>query len=202
MSDQPTVFVVDDDYTVRDALGLFLETSGLRVKTYSSAREFLDDYQASQTGCLVLDIRMPGMSGLELQNYLLDNQIGIPIIFLTGHGDVPQSAQAFKAGAVDFIEKPFEEKQLLLCIQEAISRDRQNRKVRTRDQEIIRRFARLTPREKEVMRYVVSGQSNKEIARLLAISHRTIDVHRARIMEKMHAKSLPDLVTMAAFCDL
>ncbi len=201
MSVEPIVFLVDDDPAVRDALGLFLETSGLSVKCYASAQAFLDDNQASRPGCLVLDIRMPGMSGLELQDTLRTKQLEIPIIFLSGHGDVPQSARAFKGGAVDFIEKPFDETQLLDRIRNAIQLDLDKRAKHAQMHDVNVRFARLTPREKEVMRHVVAGLSNKEIARLLAISHRTVDVHRARIMEKMEAKSLPDLVLIAVDCN-
>lgn len=202
MKYESTVFLVDDDPSVRDAIGLFLESIGLVVKTYSSAQAFLDNYRPEWPGCMVLDISMPGISGLELQELLLERCIDIPIIFLTGHGDVPQSAKAFKAGAIDFIEKPFNDEQLLDRIREAIQIDVQNRDKKARHGEILVRFAQLTPREQQVMKYVVVGNSNKEIARELEISHRTIDIHRARIMEKMNAKSLADLVLMAAPCGL
>lgn len=196
----PTVFVVDDEYAVRDALKLFLESSGLSVKTYDSARAFLEGYRPQWPGCLVLDIRMPGMSGLELQQALKDRQISIPIIFLTGHGDVPMAAKAFRSGAVDFIEKPFHDQELLERIQEALRRDARARSHQAWEREARERYAQLTPREKEVMARVAAGRSNKEIARELEVSHRTIDVHRARVMEKMGARSLPELVNMAVAC--
>lgn len=201
MNDGPTVFLVDDDASVRDALGLFLETVGLTVKSYPSAQHFLDDYQTNWPGCLLLDISMPGMSGLALQEVLIERGIEIPIIFLTGHGDVPQSAKAFKAGAFDFIEKPFNDEQLLARIHDAFEIDAENSKQQTKNTDICNRFARLTPREQQVMQHVVAGLSNKEIARELGISHRTIDIHRARLMEKMEAKSLADLITMSANCE-
>ena len=202
MQHNPTVFLVDDDSAVRDALSLFLESSGLAVKTYASAYEFLKDYQTDWPGCMVLDIRMPGMSGLELQKALLRSHIDIPIIFLTGHGDVPMSVKALKSGAVDFIEKPFNDEQLLDSIHEAIIRDADLRAQKTQNKRVKERYSYLTPREKEVMELVVLGKSSKEIGKDLDISHRTIDVHRARIMEKMEAKSLPELVNMAHACGI
>ena len=200
MNREATVFLVDDDPTVRDALGLFLESAGMSVKTYASAQGFLEEYRNEWPGCLVLDIRMPGMTGLELQDNLQARNIEIPIIFLTGHGDVPMSVKALKAGAVDFIQKPFNDQVLLTCIHGAIKKDSMSRTNQARIDEIRRRYCHLTPREKEVMRLVASGHSNKEIARHLHISHRTIDVHRARLMEKMAANSLPELVYMASKC--
>jgi two-component system, LuxR family, response regulator FixJ len=202
MNREPTVFLVDDDPTVRDALGLFLESAGMAVKPYASAQDFLAEYRTEWPGCVVLDIRMPGMTGLELQDFLKARNIKIPIIFLTGHGDVPMSVKAFKAGAVDFIEKPFNDHVLLARIREAIEQDSQTRTNQTRIDEVRRRYVQLTPREKEVMRLVACGHSNKKIARQLDISHRTIDVHRARLMEKMQAHSLSELVNMAAICDV
>lgn len=198
MTYEPAVFLVDDDASVRDAVGLLLEALGLAVKTYSSAQAFLDSYESDWSGCMVLDITMPGMSGLRLQEELINRQIEIPIIFLTGHGDVRQSAKAFKAGAIDFLEKPFKDEELLERIREAIEIDTYNRDQKARVLAIKSRFLRLTPREQQVMLHVISGKSNKEIARELEISHRTIDIHRARIMEKMNAKSLAELITMAA----
>jgi two-component system response regulator FixJ len=200
MNREPIVFLVDDDPTVRDALGLFLESTGMTVKLYASAPEFLEKYRDEWPGWVVLDIRMPGMTGLELQDILQARNIKIPIIFLTGHGDVPMSVKALKAGAVDFIEKPFNDRVLLTRIREAIEQDSQTRTNQARIDEIRRRYVHLTRREKEVMRLVACGYSNKEIARQLEISRRTIDVHRARLMEKMQAHSLPELVNMAAIC--
>jgi two-component system response regulator FixJ len=202
MNREPTVFLVDDDPAVRDSLGLFLESTGMTVKPYASAEDFLEEYRIEWPGCVVLDIRMPGMTGLELQDILQARNIKIPIIFLTGHGDVPMSVKAFKAGAVDFIEKPFNDHVLLTRIREAIEQDSQTRTNQARIDEVRRRYVHLTRREKEVMRLVACGHSNKEIAKQLDISHRTIDVHRARLMEKMQAHSLPELVNMAAICDV
>ncbi len=198
MNSGPTIFLVDDDASVRDAVGLFLESLGMTVKVYSSAQVFLDSYRSEWPGCMVLDISMPGMTGLELQEVLQKRSIELPIIFLTGQGNIPQSAKAFKAGAVDFIEKPFNDKQLLERIQEAIAIDSQNRQQKEKQSEILEHYSRLTSREREVMGHVVDGLSNKEIARELEISHRTIDIHRARIMEKMGAHSLADLVRMTS----
>lgn len=202
LSTKSTVFLVDDDPTVRDALGLFLESSDLSVRAYPSAQAFLDDYRPEYPGCLVLDIRMPGMSGMELQQSLLNRNIAIPIIFLTGHGDIPMSVKALKAGAVDFIEKPFNAEVLLARIREALEKDAQTREFNAYKARILACYTQLTRREREVMRFVIAGSSNKEIAKALAISHRTIDVHRSRIMAKMGAGSLPDLVNMATLCDL
>lgn len=197
-----TVFLVDDDPTVRDALGLFLESSDLSVKAYPSAQAFLKDYRPEYPGCLVLDIRMPGMSGMELQQSLLNRNIAIPIIFLTGHGDIPLSVKALKAGAVDFIEKPFNADVLLARIREALKKDAQTRELNANKARILTCYEHLTRREREVMKFVIAGSSNKEIAKALDISHRTIDVHRSRIMAKMEANSLPDLVNMATLCEL
>ena len=201
-SRESTVFLVDDDPTVRDALGLFLESSDLSVSVYPSAQAFLEDYRPEYPGCLVLDIRMPGMSGMELQQVLLKKNIAIPIIFLTGHGDIPMSVKALKAGAIDFIEKPFNADVLLTRIREAIEKDLQTRAFNARKARILSCYEQLTRREREVMKFVIAGSSNKEIAKSLNISHRTIDVHRSRIMAKMEANSLPDLVNMASLCNL
>ena len=199
---QPIVHVVDDDPGVRGALALLLESNGLRVRCHPSAEAFLESYDAAEPGCLVLDVRMPAMSGLELQHELKRREIPIPIIFLSGHADVPMAARAFRAGAVDFLEKPFDAGELMSRIQDALDRDR-----RMREEALQRRHARacyerLTPREREVMALVVEGKSNKEIARLLDVSHRTIDVHRARVMEKMGVRTLPQLVDKAVLCGL
>ena len=202
MSQEPTVFLVDDDATVRDALGLFLEASDLVVRAYASAQEFLRHYQPDWPGCMVLDIRMPGMTGLELQKVLKRRRIEIPIIFLTGHGDIPMSVKALKAGAVDFIEKPFKDAVLLDRIREAIAIDVHRRRIAAQKMQITHRLAQLTCREKQVLVYVISGLSNKEIAKKLHVSHRTIDVHRARIMTKMEASSLPELINLTTMCDI
>jgi two-component system response regulator FixJ len=202
MNPQPMVFLVDDDEAVRDSLSLSLEMAGLAVTGYASAQAFLDSYDPAQPGCLVLDVRMPDMSGLELQEVLTARRTKIPIIFITGHGDVPMSVKAVKAGAVDFLEKPFKKEILLERIQEALAQDLQARRAEAEKRLVLSRFAHLTPREQEVMALVIVGKSNKEIARELAISPRTVETHRARIMEKMEADSLPDLVTLAALCGI
>jgi len=205
MSDQtedlePVVHVVDDEPDVRDALSLFLESSGYTVRCHESAQDFLNDYRPEDPGCLILDLRMPGMDGLALQQELARRQIEIPVIFLSAHGDVPMASRAFKAGAVDFLEKPFNDEVLLSRVREALERDRRSRDRMVWEAAIRERFSRLTPREQEVMARVVQGMSNKEIARALGVSHRTIDVHRARVMEKMGARTLPELVTMGVLC--
>ena len=202
MTDRPIVFVIDDEASVRDALALFLESEGLSVKTYDSARSFLGEYQSNFHGCMIVDIRMPGMSGLELQQTLNEQGVDLPVIFLTGHGDVPMSAKAFKAGAMDFIEKPFSDEDLLASIRDAIAKDRALRQLRLQGRRIVKRYSQLTPREKQVMQGVVAGKPNKVIARELGVSPRTIDIHRSRVMLKMGAQTLPDLVTMAAAAKL
>lgn len=201
MADRPIVFVVDDDPGVRDALSLFLAASGYPVRDFPSARAFLDEYDPKLPGCLILDMRMPGMNGLELQEEMRCRGYTIPIIFLSAHGDVPIASRAFRAGAVDFLEKPFNDQTLLRRIQASVELDLKSRAQARWESTVRERFALLTAREREVMRGVIQGLSNKEIARELAVSHRTIDVHRARAMEKMGAHSLPELVTMATVCD-
>jgi len=193
---EPTVFIVDDDEAVRDSLRLLMRSVGLAAECFASATEFLDAYDAERPGCLVLDVRMPGMSGIDLQARLSEKHSLLPIIFITGHGDVPMAVHALQAGAVDFIQKPFSEQALLDRIQATLERDRANRDLLGRREEIRRRAAGLTPREREVMRRVAAGDANKVIAIDLGISERTVEVHRARVMEKMGAESLPHLVRM------
>ncbi len=190
------VYIVDDESAVRDSLGLFISSMGLSVKSYISAEDFLNNYSPELPGCLILDVRMPGMSGLDLQQEILKKQITLPIIFISGHAEIPDSAKAFRAGAIDFLEKPFDNALLMERIFEAISKDIADRKQRLVQSEIQRRINRLTDREKEVLQLIVGNHSNKEVARILDISHRTIDVHRARIMEKMEAESLTELLTL------
>ena len=196
---KPTVFLVDDDDAVRYAVSMLLDSAGLQVRCFDSAQRFLDEYDAT-AGCLVLDVAMPGMTGLELQEELNKSGIRIPIIFITGHGDVPMSVRAIKQGAVDFVEKPADDDELLEKIQQAIKLDRELRGEDAQRSEVVDRFNRLTPREQQVMAEVAAGNSNKEIAINLDISHRTIEIHRARVMEKMAAESLPDLIRMALVC--
>lgn len=194
---KPTVFVVDDDPGVLDSLAFLLRSVGLEAVTYASANEFLSDYDPDRAGCLVLDVRMPGMSGLELQERLEARGSLLPIIFLTAHGDVPMAVQALKAGAADFVQKPFRDQELIDKIQLALEENERLRKDFGRQDEILARMATLTPREKEVMGLVVDGKANKVIANDLGLSQRTVEIHRARVMEKMGAGSVAELVRMA-----
>jgi FixJ family two-component response regulator len=197
MDTTPTVFLVDDDQAVRGALELLMETAQLRAEIFASAEDFLSVCDPSRPGCLVLDIRMPGMSGIKLQDELVARGIILPVIFLTGHGNVPMSARAFRSGAIDFMEKPFDESMLLERIYEAIRHDRSNRDALIRQAIAEARLAALTPREQEVMWLVVAGKANKEIAAELDLSHRTVETHRGHIMEKTGANSLADLIELA-----
>ncbi len=197
MKVQPTAFIVDDDDSVRRALQRLARSVGLNVEMFSSAQEFLDSYDSSRPGCLVLDVRMPGLSGLDLQDELNVRGITIPIVFISGHGDVPMSVRAMKAGAVDFISKPFNDQALLDAIQHALAKDRRSRDEHAERSEILRRIERLTPREREVFALVVAGKLNKQIALQLGTSEKTVKVHRARVMDKMQAESLADLVLLA-----
>lgn len=198
MSDQtPTVFIVDDDPSVRKALKRLIESVGLEVETLASAQEFLDHEQPDKPSCLVLDVRMPGLSGLDLQDELAARGLNMPIIFITGYGNIPMGVRAMKAGAVDFIEKPFDDQALLDAIHQAIEQDRKARLEQAEIKEILRRVGLLTHRERQVFALVVTGIFNKQIAFELGTSEKTIKVHRARIMQKMQAKSLADLVRLA-----
>ena len=191
------MFLIDDDHAVRDALELLLESAQLKTESYTRAGAFLDACDPDRPGCLVLDIRMPGMSGIELQEALAAKGIAIPVIFLTGHGNVPMSARAFRKGAVDFIEKPFDGRVLLERIQEAIRLDRSQRETGTRQAEAGARLASLSPREHEVMLLIVAGKVNKEIAAELNLSHRTVEIHRSRVLEKTGAHTQTDLIEIA-----
>lgn len=191
-----TVFVVDDDDAMRNSLEWLIETEGHRVETFGSAQAFLDAYYPGRSGCLLLDVRMPGMSGLELQEHLRQQQIRIPVVIITGHGDVPMAVKAMKAGALDFIEKPFDDDTLLATIQRALEIDASQRLQQAGRAEYATRLAQLTPREHEVMLMVTDGKSNKEIANELGVSAKTVEAHRARVMEKMEAHSLAELVRM------
>ncbi len=194
---QPTVFLVDDDPAIRGSLTLSLATAGLTVESYASAQDFLAAYTPERPGCLVLDVRMPEITGLELQALLTARGIRIPIIFISAHGDIPMSVKAIKAGALDFLEKPFRRAALLERIQEALAQDAAAREEKAKRAAVTARAARLTAREQEVLAQVVAGRSNKEIARQLNVSHRTVETYRMRIMEKLDADSLPDLVAKA-----
>jgi FixJ family two-component response regulator len=195
-SDDPVVFVVDDDHRVREALTSLIESVGLRVVVYGSAAEFLEAEKPDAPACLVLDLQLPGASGLELQRQLADGS-GPPIVFITGHGDIPSSVRAMKAGAIEFLPKPFAEQELLQAIDAALTADRAGRRERAELAELRKHYARLTPREKEVLPFVVAGLANKQTAAELGTSEITIGVHRGQIMRKMGARSLAELVRMA-----
>lgn len=197
MNAEPTVFVVDDDQAMRNSLKWLIESIGMQVRTYSSADEFLSSYYPGQAGCLLLDVRMPGMSGLELQAHLARRESRLPVIIITGHGDVAMAVKAMKAGAVDFIEKPFHDEELLSSIRNALDFDEKQRSLQSQRAEIAARLAELTPREHEVMEMVTDGAANKEIAAALGVSAKTVEAHRARVMDKMRATSLAELVRMA-----
>jgi FixJ family two-component response regulator len=195
-SDSPIVFVVDDDYRVREALSSLLASVGLEVAVFGSAQEFLESEKPDSPACLVLDLELPDTSGLELQRELATGDAP-PIIFITGHGDVPSSVRAMKAGAIEFLSKPFGEQELLQAIDAAITLDRKARQERSELSELQRHYALLTPRERQVLPFVVSGLANKQTAGELGTSEITIGVHRGQIMRKMAARSLAELVRMA-----
>jgi FixJ family two-component response regulator len=192
----PTIYVVDDDDGMRRALDTLLGTVGYKTAVFSRPSEFLVNYKLDAPGCLVLDIRMPGMSGLELQQHL--NRMGsmLPVIFITGHGDVPMAVQAMKEGAFEFIQKPFRDQDLLHRINHALKQDAENRNMVARRVEVLHRLESLTPRERQVMDFVVDGAANKVIAIDLELSERTVEIHRAKVMEKMGARSVAHLVKL------
>ncbi len=192
----PTVFIVDDDAAIRIAMSALMESVNLNHEIFASADEFLDKVTDQRPGCLVLDIRMPGLGGLELQEELIKRNNTVPIIFITGHGDVPMAVEAMQKGAVDFIQKPFRDQELLDRIREALETDEQRRQAQRQHTEVVLRLERLTKREREVFDLVVTGKPNKVIAYELGVSQRTVEIHRARVMEKMQARSLADLVKM------
>lgn len=197
MTSQATVHVVDDDLAIREALVLLLESAGHPARAHADAVQFLAVLDPSQPGCVVADVRMPGMSGLDLQTHLKDNRIDLPVIIITGHGDVAMAVRALKEGAIDFIEKPFDEDVLLRSVGQALDKGTRAFRERQALADIQERVAELTPREREVMNLVVQGLPNKAVAAELAISVRTVEIHRARVMEKMEAGSLSELVRMA-----
>lgn len=196
MNNEPTVYVVDDDAAVRNSLRFLIESAGFRVTTFANAREFLSGYDSDVPGCLVLDVRLPGSSGLDLQQQLVAEGIGVPVIIVTGHGDVPIAVRAMRTGALDFIEKPYDDQVLLDRIRHAVELDIRNRRDRAERQDILSRVALLTPREREVLEGVVSGSANKQIAGDLGISTKTVEAHRAHVMEKMRVESLAELVRL------
>jgi FixJ family two-component response regulator len=196
MSSEPTVFVVDDDSAVRGAISRLLKSVGLKPVTYGSAQEFLDDYDRSTRGCLVLDVRMPGMGGLDLQQSLADKKVDIPIVIITGHADVPMAVRALQMGAVNFIEKPFSDQLLLDSIQQAIKKDADRRRDQARRTEIEELIAQLTPREREVMDMVIAGKTNKSIALDLRLSKKTVEFHRGNVMKKMNVDSVVELIRL------
>jgi len=193
---EPVVWVVDDDEAMRSSLKWLIESVGMRVESFDSADAFLRDHYPGRFGCLLLDVRMPGMSGLDLLEYLERERMMPPTIIITGHGDVPMAVRAMKAGAVDFIEKPFNDETLLDAIRHALAKEEKRRVTSAQVAEYAERVEHLTPRELEVMKMVTDGRSNKEIANALGVSAKTIEAHRARVMEKMHARSLAELVRM------
>ncbi len=195
---QPVVYVVDDDASVRRSLMNLLRSVGFHVEGFTAAQGYLDSPQADAPGCLVLDVRLPGMSGLDLQREMARIKAPRPIVFITGHGDIPMAVQAIKGGAVEFLTKPFREQDLLDAIQRAIDLDRHMRRARADLSDLQQRFESLSPREREVLARVVAGLPNKQIAADLGVTEATVKVHRGQVMEKMRAASVADLVTMNA----
>jgi len=197
METDAIVFVVDDDAPTRESIRNLIRSVGIRVELFSSAQEFLESNRPEKPSCLVLDVRLPGLSGLDLQKRTTEAGMEIPIIFITGYGDIPMTVRAMKAGAVEFLSKPFRDQDLIDAIQLALERDRKARDQRASLEELRNRFARLTPREREVMARVVAGRLNKQVGAQLGMSETTVKIHRHQVMEKMGAGSLPELVRMA-----
>jgi len=197
MTQSATIFIVDDDEAVRESLALLLEASGYRVAAYASGAAFLAALKRGAEGCLLVDVRMPGIGGLEVQEELARRDSAVPAIVMTGHGDVPLAVRAMRAGAADFIEKPFSDETILASIERALRQGEAQRQDRARNAEVLAHAERLTEREREVLDELVAGHPNKVIAHHLSISPRTVEIHRARVMEKMQARSLSELVRMA-----
>jgi len=196
MNEQSTVFIVDDDEAVRDSLSWLMQSVGLNTETFPSAGAFLQGFGEDRPGCLLLDIRMPGMSGLELQSVLQEQGFRLPLVVISGHADVPMAVRALKAGAFDFIQKPFNDQLLLDTVQRAIKQDREQRESHAQVETWRSRLGTLTPREHEVLELVVAGASNKQISSELGVSLKTVEAHRARVMDKLKAESLSQLVRM------
>ncbi|HUP97499.1 MAG TPA: response regulator [Usitatibacter sp.] len=190
----PTVYVVDDDGSTRELLQWLMQRNGLAVEAFADARAFLEAYRPGDPGCLVLDLNMPGMSGLELQRYLKEQGVGVPVLFLSGRADIPRAVQAVRAGAIDFIEKPFDYKRVVELVRDCLERDRAERERGERRRVVAERLGQLTQREREVLDLVVAGRMNREIAEALDISIKTVEAHRARLMEKLEVGSVAELV--------
>lgn len=198
---QEMVFIVDDDAAVRDSLGFLLKSVGIESLSFSSGDEFLEAYKPDWEGCILLDIRMPGISGMEVQRRLVEQDCTLPIIFITGHGDIPMAVEAMHLGAHDFVQKPFHDQELLDRIQAALSDRREKQDEAEQKRTIQQRYHTLTPRETEVMAAVAKGHANKVIAMDLELSQRTVEIHRARVMEKMQVRSLAELVKLAVMLE-
>jgi FixJ family two-component response regulator len=196
MSSEQTAYIIDDDEAVRDAIGMYLETVGISHALFPLATDFLEAFNDELTGCLVLDVRMPGMTGLELQTALNERESRLPIIFITGHGDVPMAVEAMRAGAFDFIRKPFAEEELVGRINEAFGTEAKDREAHDSETDLLQKLDSLSPREREVFIRVADGQANKFVAIELGISERTVEIHRAQVMRKMGARTLAQLVRM------
>jgi two-component system response regulator FixJ len=194
----PTVFVVDDEEPVGDSIAMLLRTVGLAARVFRDPRRFLEEYRAEQPGCLLLDVRMPQLGGLEVQQELIRRHATLPVIFITGHGDVPMAVQAMRAGAVDFLQKPFNDDELIRRVQKALEQDAREREMLGRREEIERRWAELTPRERDIARRIADGAANKVVAAELDISVRTVELHRARILQKMGVRAVAQLAQVLA----
>ena len=194
---KPTVFIIDDDASVCKSLSRLLRAAGHETETFTSAEQFLKREHDQGVGCIILDVRMPGLSGMDLQDDLNKADCSMPIIFITGHGNIPMSVQAMKKGAVDFLTKPFDDEELLQAVESALEKDRKAKAERAEVHDILKRMERLTPREYEILRYVVTGMMNKKIAANLGIAEKTVKVHRGRIIKKLRVHSVAELVRLA-----